>query len=1043
MRPSPMLFRGAIQLIALYLWLPHPASAQTKQIPPRVTESVDENKLTLLQGNIHPLARAEFDRGAAPRSLPLERMLLVLKRSPEQEAALDQLLDEQQDKSSPNYHRWLAPEQFGQQFGPPDADIQAATDWLTSQGFQVSQVSKGRTVIEFSGDAGLVLNAFHTEIHRFVVNGEEHWANATDQQIPTALASVVAGVATLHNFYKSPRIVMSDGPVSSPHTPGRGPLVNLTGGQHGLGPADYAVIYNINPLYQTGIGGGGTTIAVVGRSNINIQDVKDFRTLFGLSANVPEVVLNGPDPGVLPSDIEEAEGDLDVEWSGAIAPDAAVKFVVSAGTDTTDGVDLSEVYIIDNDLANVMTESFGGCEAHLGAEAANILNLAEQAAAQGITYVVASGDTGSAGCDSQDEAQAKGPVSVNILASTPFNVAVGGTELNENGNDRRYWKSANNQTTLEAAISYIPENVWNQSCAPSNCTVNQVPLAAGGGGSSQLFPKPSWQSGVEGIPHDGARDLPDVSLTSAIHDPYLICTHGSCTGNRETAKFAPVGGTSAAAPSFAAIMALVNQKVGSRQGQADYVLYRLAAAETLSKCNASSQSVLPAASCIFNDVTAGNNAVPGEAGYGTPSAAYGSGVGYDLASGLGSVNAANLVHDWTAVTFTASSTSLQISPQEDITHGSPVRIDISVAPRTGSGTPTGDVSLLTSTGKGVTDSTLNGGSVSSTTGLLPGGTYSLRAHYAGDGMFGGSDSASVGVTVSPEASRMKVEALAANPAGGPSSVPFTIGGSDSQVFLRADVAGLSGSGTATGTVNFTDNGAPLPGNPWTLNSEGNTITPNGLFRFAPGQHSIAASYGGDASFRPSGTTAPVSFTITRAVGSDFSLSAQPTITILRPGSEGIATLKIAGIGTYKGTVSFSPASCSGLPLETICTFSPASVKGSGATTLTIITTAPSNNAPGIESPPDRVGPLLTRGGIALCCMLIGFVVLGARTRLRCSTTALGLAVLGCLLVAAGCGGGGKAGNTNPGTPTGSYSLTVTATSGQTTHTITFKVDIQQ
>src|ERR1700693_2976794 len=210
MRPGPMLFRGAIQLIALWLWLPHQTSAQTNETPPRVTESIDENKLTLLQGNVHPLARTEFDRGAAPRSLPLERMLLVLRRSPEQEAALDQLLDEQQDKSSSNYHRWLAPEQFGQRFGPSDADIQAATDWLASQGVRGNKVAKGRTVIEFSGDAGLVLNAFHTEIHRFLVNGEEHWANATDPQIPTALASVVAGVATLDTFYKSPRIVMSD-----------------------------------------------------------------------------------------------------------------------------------------------------------------------------------------------------------------------------------------------------------------------------------------------------------------------------------------------------------------------------------------------------------------------------------------------------------------------------------------------------------------------------------------------------------------------------------------------------------------------------------------------------------------------------------------------------------------------------------------------------------------------------------------------------------------------------------------------------------------
>jgi len=177
------------------------AAAQTGP-PPRITEAVDEKNLVVLPGNVHPLARPEFDHGVVADAQPLKRILLLLQRSPDQETALRQLLDEQQSKSSPNYHAWLTPEQFGQQFGPADADIQTVTQWLTSQGFMDIKVGPGRTVIEFSGNVAQVRNAFHTEIHQYQVKGETHMANASDPQIPAALAPVVAGVVSLHNFPK-------------------------------------------------------------------------------------------------------------------------------------------------------------------------------------------------------------------------------------------------------------------------------------------------------------------------------------------------------------------------------------------------------------------------------------------------------------------------------------------------------------------------------------------------------------------------------------------------------------------------------------------------------------------------------------------------------------------------------------------------------------------------------------------------------------------------------------------------------------------------
>ena len=530
-------------------------SAQTANVPARVTQAVDMENLVTLRGNTHPLARPEYDQGAAPDSLPTERMLLVLQRSAEQETELRKLLDEQQIKSSLNYHMWLAPEQFGQQFGPADADIQAVTDWLASQGFQVSRVAAGRTVIEFSGTAGAVRQAFHTEIHKFVVNGEEHWANASDPQIPAALAPVVAGFASLNNFPREPMIHRLGAFSRSKATGEVKPLFTYTSTNgstyYALGPTDFATIYNILPLWQASqaIDGTGQTIAVVGETNINPQDVADFRAMFGLPANPPNIILNGPDPGI---NGDEVEADLDVQWSGAVAKGATIDLVVSESTETTPGIDLSALYIIDNNLAPVMSESYGYCEAVLGAGGNQFYNtLWEQGAAQGITIVVAAGDAGSAGCDRHaHETAAQYGLAVSGTASTPFNVALGGTDFNDDNNWSRYWSPTNNSTTLSSALSYIPEMTgmtpararakracalqrqatrlraltsWLAAAGPVTVSIPRgtFPSVTCAGG----YAKPSWQSGP-GVPNDGARDMPDVSLFAGDgfnYSFYVVC----------------------------------------------------------------------------------------------------------------------------------------------------------------------------------------------------------------------------------------------------------------------------------------------------------------------------------------------------------------------------------------------------------------------------------------------------------------------------------------------------------------------------------------
>lgn len=354
-----------------FAMLPLRSSAQATQAVQRITTAIDNQNFTVLHGNVHPLATSAFNQGAVSDAQMLHRMLLLLQRSPEQEAALQQLLGDQQDKSSGRYQSWLAPEQFGAQFGPSDADIQTVTQWLAAQGFNNVVVGTGRTTIEFSGTAGQVRSAFHTEIRRFSVKNQLHFANASDPAIPAALAPVVAGIVSLNDFPVQSHMKLLGTFQKTRKTGETRPLFTFPGcgggNCYGVGPADFAKIYNSQPLLSGSpkIDGTGQGIAIVGESNINVQDVKDFRTMFGLSQNfsASNVIVNGEDPGI---NDEEGESDLDVQWSGAVAPGARIDFVASASTETTPGINLSALYIVDHNLDAVMSESFGGCEKSIG-----------------------------------------------------------------------------------------------------------------------------------------------------------------------------------------------------------------------------------------------------------------------------------------------------------------------------------------------------------------------------------------------------------------------------------------------------------------------------------------------------------------------------------------------------------------------------------------------------------------------------------------------------------------------------------------------------
>jgi hypothetical protein len=1044
---------SCLALVSLPAWTQETASSPAVVSRSLITQRIDETQFTTLKGNTHPLAQRIYDIGAAPATLPMQRMLLVLKRSPQQEYALRTLLDNQQDKHSSSYHQWLTPEEFGKQFGPSDSDIATITAWLQSHGFQVG-TTKGRTVLEFSGSASQVREAFHTTIHKFVVNGEQHWANISDPQIPTALTPAVAGVLTLHNFPKKPMIHLAGQHVPFTRSKGRKlPLINFSDGTHALVPADYATIYNA----PGNLDGTGVTIAIVARSNLfnGGSDVSDFDQSFGLPGGKLNVILNGPDPGDLGGD-EELEATLDASWSGALATGSPIDFVVSATTNNTDGVDLSEVYIIENNLGSLMSESFGACEAEITqGDAQGESLLAEQAAAQGITYTVSAGDTGAEGCANLSESVASGPPSVSDLASTPFNVSVGGTMFNETAGgktDATYWNTDNNPNNLGSAISYIPEDVWNETCT-NGC---EPALAAGGGGFSAYNSKPSWQSTtIAGMPNDGHRDVPDVSLTAAGHDPYVLCIEGSC----EQSEVELVLGTSASSPSFAGILALVYENMigiqgasGARQGQADYVLYQLAKAQQTAgtACNAS-VTPLPNSACVFNDVTSGNNSVPGEAGY--PNGAYASTVGYDQATGLGSVNITNLVNAWASTTFNATTTSLKLNnaiTPLTVTHGASVNVSIAVHGNTG--TPAGDVSVIAHTGPQGTEGvpptaglgggvfTLATGTATGTTNSLPGGTYNVTAHYAGNGTYAPSDSAAPGisVTVNSENSTTSVNGAFTSNQNGQYNIPVTAPAPfGTPIFFSATVSGSSGQGTPTGTVTFSTASGTLPdGNTATLNSVGvaslisNPFVLNGPnVPFDAGTYTITASYGGDSSFHASSSTGlPVSFTIQPGF---VAVSGLGSVSVA-PGQSNTTSVGFLTSTGFTTAVSFT---CSGgLPSGAAC--SSAAVTGNGPNTIATATINVTTTAPTTRAQSGRRSQYFA----ALIGVLpLGAIFLISAPRRRRASLLLGLMVLALLLTVPACGGGGNGGGGGgggtPGTPPGTYIVTVTGTAGSNSQTV--------
>ncbi len=1093
---------GTVVLACVSLWVGGIASAQTAEPRARIVAAVRNDQLVTLRGNVHPMARPANDRGALPDQRPVTQMRMLLRRSAAQEAALQQLMAQQLDPKSPKYHAWLTPQEFGQQFGPADSDVEAVRSWLSSQGFTGLKVNHGKTLIEFNGTAGAIRNAFHSEMHQLSVRGEQYFANMQEPKIPAALGPVVAGVAGLHNFHPKPllhRLGKFQRDMTTGHITPLFTYNDINGTFFGVGPADFATIYNVpNGLTAvapaTKYDGTGQSIALVGQSNINPQDVNDYRAIFGLppySSNCStlpclSVILNGNDPGLVSGD--EGESDLDVELSGAVAPKAKIILVTTGFTDTDGlgGVDLSAEYIVDNNVAPVLSESYGACESGLGTAGNQFYaSLWQQAAAEGITVVVSAGDNGPAACDdpnSESDVPSDGTSHLGIsgIASTPYNVAMGGTDFDQVGDQTTFWNTCTGTNCTSAPLSaksYIPEIPWNDSCAYTGLTgcanVTSTSLlltiVAGSGGPSTVYAKPSWQSNaITGVLTDGFRDIPDVSLFASDGGPvdssgktinrsfYIVCQSdqdiaGDTGCNLNISNVSPfhdfqaTGGTSAAAPTFAAIVALVNQKTGQRQGNANVTLYSLAKSEAFAACDSLTG---PANTCVFNDITKGNIAVPcagGAVGCSSATAggfgvleasgnlAYSTALGYDLATGLGSVNVTNLIGKWSTPAITSTSVTLASSPSPITgTVGTAFTLSGTVSKSSGTATPTGDVIFENAATNVPADSiTLTSASYSLQTQFLPAGSYNLKAHYGGDTTYAPSDSASISVILAKQASKVLVSFVGFdsnnNPVFSTNAQTVQYG---SNYILRVDVQNASGVACQdvstgniaficpTGTVSLLDGGAALKDFPNASNTA--NLNDRGFIEDQPiqlpvGTHVITATYSPNTG---SSYNAPVpnasnalSVTITQAT---TTTAVTPNVFSVPAGGGSVtltATVSSSSNSSAgpSGTVQFLSG---GSNLGAAATCTPAgATSGAGASCTATLTTTISSLPPGFDfRPGPRSTPFVVLAWLAVTLAMLSFVrSLKAAARRRQYAYAGIVFVLIAATAIAGCGGGSSGG----------------------------------
>ncbi|HEY4359461.1 MAG TPA: protease pro-enzyme activation domain-containing protein [Bryobacteraceae bacterium] len=836
--------------------------------PSRIAGPIDNTRRIALRGHVHPEARAEFDQGRVSGSLTIPYMTLTFAPSASQAADLTQLLADQQNPSSPQFHQWLTPEQYADRFGASAPDVARAQTWLTSQGLAVISAARGRTWIAFSGAAAQVEAAFQTEIHQYVVNGETHFANSTDPTLPAAFQNLVQGVRGLHDFHAKP----------SQRT--LNPAYTTSKGSHYIAPDDFATLYNLNPLYKAGVTGAGQKMAVAGQTRVNLSDIQSFRTEYGLSSNDPQLLLipGSIDPGISTDDLPEA--DLDIEWAGAIARDASVIYVYSRD------VMSSVQYAIDQNLAPVVTVSYGLCELEDTVfDMQDMRSWAQQANAQGITWVASSGDAGGADCNDPTNSG----LAVDTPASIPEVTGIGGTTFTEGSG--QYWGA--NGSTKASALSYIPETTWNDSAIDGS-------PSAGGGGVSVIFPRPSWQVGA-GVPGDNARHVPDISFSaSADHDGYLVTTGGSDQ---------VYGGTSVPTPAFGGVVALLNQYL---------VQSGAIGAAGLGNVNPNLYALAQSHPVAFHDIATGDNMVTvacskRRTNCNNTAQGYTAAAGYDQATGLGSVDVSALAAAWSGAALssgppvTSSHFQLSLLSSLNAPAAGDVVFIIATVTSTDGSTPTGVVTFQA--GGTVLGSAQLAGSAGSATA-----TVQVQAsQLAGNGIITASygQEASASVTVS-------VTGAGSGPV--PSIAALVNGASLQTGFAPGGIMTVFGSQLAL-AVGLASN-IPLP-----VSMNGVAVTINGvaapLYYVGPGQLNIQIPYetpvGSVATLEinNNGQLTSQSFRVAAEAPGIFTTAGNAPVPTVSAAAGQIATLYVTGTGSVSPAVSTGGAPAQGASVASL------------------------------------------------------------------------------------------------------------------------------
>ncbi len=988
-----MFFAGCLLAVLPLCLLAAPSMRAENVKPFVITQTVDENKLVTLGGNTRPEAKAKYDLGRVVDNFLMEHLLLLLKRSPEQERELEKLIEELHDPSSPALHRWLTAKEFGERFGVSQPDRDSIKNWLQAHGLRVNVDYTNGLLIDFSGTAGQVEEAFHTEIHNLNVKGVQHIANMSDPQIPAALAPAVSGVVSLHDFRPDPMYRQrADYTVAKDGTK-----------YYLVVPGDLATIYNLNPLFSAGISGQGQTIVVIENTDVYATaDWASFRSVFGLSSYTdgsfteihpaPESGTNNcSDPGATNADVEAT---IDAEYASATAPSAAI--VLASCADTTTFGGLIALHNLLNESSAppaLVSMSYGECEATNGATSNAAFNSTfQQAVAEGVSVFVSSGDNATAFCDRDYDVAISG-IGITGWGSSPYDVAVGGTDFGDTfaGTNSTYWKGTNS-TTYESAKSYVPEIPWNDSCGslllaefegfseaygssgfcnsskgetdflstvgggggPSGCATGAPDVSGVVGGTCAGWPKPSYQS-LLGNPSDGVRDVPDVSLFAAngiwLHYyPYCFTGPGGVPCTEAPVDWPGAGGTSFTAPLMAGIQALVNQKAGSSQGNPNFVYYSLAATQygkTGDKtCNSTLGNTVDS-SCIFYDVTLGDNDV--DCSYTpdlgidtcyTPSGSYGvqstssdayepayeAGKEWDFATGIGTVNAYNLVNSWpSAFTLSPSPNSLTI------TQGGSGMSTITIIPASGfsgnitlsaAGLPNG-VTAAFSPNPATTTSTLTlTASITAATGTF---MVTIIGTFTGTS-FTATQLTTLSLTVNGNGTSSFT--LSASP----KSLTITEGSSGMSKITISPVNGFDGNVTlsAAGLPNGVT--AAFNANPATSTS---TLTLTASATAATGTVTVTIT---GTSGNLTQTTA-ISLTVTAAP--DYTLSAAPSALSVVQGNQGTSAITITPLNGFAGSVTLSAA---GLPSGVTAVFSPNPASSSSTLTLTASSTAATGTA---------------------------------------------------------------------------------------------------